>query len=62
MYETAQSRKLVQNHFVIFVVNYVCLFPYFLGDMDKQHTEDEKESKSQTILLLDEKEIDYKGV
>ena len=27
IYETVQSRKLVQNHFVLFVVNAACLFP-----------------------------------
>ena len=36
--------------------------PYFIGDTDKQYTEDEKESESHTVLLLDEKKTDYKDV
>ena len=36
--------------------------PYFLGEMDKQHTEDKEDSESHTVLSLDEKETDYKGV
>lgn len=62
IYETEQISKLVQKYFVLFVVNAVCLFPYFLGDMDKQHTEDAKDSESNRVLSLDEKEIYYKGV
>ena len=36
--------------------------PAFLGDTDKQHTEDKKVSESQTVLSLDVKETDNKGV
>ena len=36
--------------------------PYILGDMDKQHTEDAKDSESHRVLSVDEKETEYKGV
>ena len=36
--------------------------PLFLGDTDKQSTEDEKVSESQTVLSGDVKETDNKGM
>ena len=36
--------------------------PFFLGYTDKKCTEDEKVSESQTVLSLDGKETDNKGV
>ena len=37
-------------------------FHLLLGDTDKQHTENEKVSELHTVLSLDERETDYKGV
>lgn len=37
-------------------------FPYFSGDTNKQHTEDRKDLESHTVLSLNEKETDYKGM
>lgn len=36
--------------------------PYFLGDTDKHRTEGETVSESHTVLSLDEKETDNKGL
>ena len=36
--------------------------PSFLGNTDKQHTKDEKDSESHTVLSLDVKETDYEGM
>ena len=35
---------------------------YFFGNIDEQHTEDEKDSESLPVLSLNEKETDCKGV
>ena len=36
--------------------------PFFLGDTDKQRREDEEVSESKTVLSVDVKETDNKGV
>ena len=52
--------SLVKELFdVIFVVNSVCFSPYVL---DKQHTDDEKDSESRRGVSLNEKETKYKGM
>ena len=45
-----------------FHIENVCLSPLLLGDTDKQRTEDEKVSESHSVLSVDEKETDNKGM